>query len=179
VLKRLAQETGLHIVTNTGYYGGANDRFVPKHAYNETADQVAARGNRGVSSDKILPLFSEQAIQQRLFLLGRDPIDPHRFGVLKVLKLALKIRFSLLLDKAPGRCGRELAFLKGLPILSPGFHLLRRMGCFAGLEEALRQAFRWRKTLLYRIFSCSIPLPGGNTVFKTPAPPARSHIRAR
>ena len=29
VLKRLAQETGLHIVTNTGYYGGAGDKFVP------------------------------------------------------------------------------------------------------------------------------------------------------
>ena len=43
VLKRLAQETGLHIVTNTGYYGGAGDKFVPKHAYDETADQLASR----------------------------------------------------------------------------------------------------------------------------------------
>ncbi len=43
VLKRLAQETGLHIVTNTGYYGGAGDKFVPRHAYDETADQLADR----------------------------------------------------------------------------------------------------------------------------------------
>jgi len=43
-----------------------------------------------VSSDKILPLLSQQAIQQRLFLLGCNPVDPHGFGVLKVLKLALK-----------------------------------------------------------------------------------------
>jgi hypothetical protein len=28
VLKQSAQETGLHIVTNTGYYGGADDKFV-------------------------------------------------------------------------------------------------------------------------------------------------------
>jgi predicted metal-dependent phosphotriesterase family hydrolase len=41
VLKRLAQETGLHIVTNTGYYGGADDKFVPKHAYLRTADELA------------------------------------------------------------------------------------------------------------------------------------------
>jgi phosphotriesterase-related protein len=41
VLKRLAQETGLHIVTNTGYYGAANDKFVPKHAHEKTADQLA------------------------------------------------------------------------------------------------------------------------------------------
>jgi phosphotriesterase-related protein len=29
VLKQLAQETGLHIVTNTGYYGGADDKGAP------------------------------------------------------------------------------------------------------------------------------------------------------
>jgi predicted metal-dependent phosphotriesterase family hydrolase len=39
--KQLAQETGLHIVTNTGYYGGADDKFVPRHAYGATADQIA------------------------------------------------------------------------------------------------------------------------------------------
>src|SRR5438046_1669322 len=43
ILKRLAQETGLHILTNTGYYGGAGDKFVPKHAYEEAAEQLAAR----------------------------------------------------------------------------------------------------------------------------------------
>ena len=41
VLKQLAQETGLHIVTNTGYYGGADDKFVPKHAYGATEDRLA------------------------------------------------------------------------------------------------------------------------------------------
>jgi predicted metal-dependent phosphotriesterase family hydrolase len=41
VLKQLAQESGLHIVTNTGYYGGADDKFVPKHAYSATPDQLA------------------------------------------------------------------------------------------------------------------------------------------
>ncbi|HTD95859.1 MAG TPA: hypothetical protein VK627_02990 [Edaphobacter sp.] len=41
VLKQLAQEAGLHIVTNTGYYGGADDKFVPKQAYDATADQLA------------------------------------------------------------------------------------------------------------------------------------------
>jgi phosphotriesterase-related protein len=43
VLKILAEATGLHILTTTGYYGGANDKFVPAHAYQETAQQLAAR----------------------------------------------------------------------------------------------------------------------------------------
>lgn len=43
VLKILAEETGLHILTNTGYYGGAGDKFVPDHAYRESVDQLAER----------------------------------------------------------------------------------------------------------------------------------------
>lgn len=43
VLKKLAGESGLHILTNTGYYGGMNDKFVPAHAFTETAEQLAAR----------------------------------------------------------------------------------------------------------------------------------------
>jgi phosphotriesterase-related protein len=43
LLQRLSAASGLHIVTNTGYYGAAEDKFVPPHAYTETADQLAAR----------------------------------------------------------------------------------------------------------------------------------------
>src|SRR5512135_777885 len=43
LLRRLSEASGLHVVTNTGYYGAANDIAVPKHAYAETARQLAAR----------------------------------------------------------------------------------------------------------------------------------------
>src|SRR6185437_10076628 len=43
VLKRLAEASGVHILTNTGYYGAANDKFLPKHAFAESPDQLAAR----------------------------------------------------------------------------------------------------------------------------------------
>jgi predicted metal-dependent phosphotriesterase family hydrolase len=43
LLRRLSAASRLHIVTNTGYYGAAEDKFVPPHAYTETADQLAAR----------------------------------------------------------------------------------------------------------------------------------------
>lgn len=43
LLRRWSEATGLHILTNTGYYGAAGDRFVPAHAHAETADQLAAR----------------------------------------------------------------------------------------------------------------------------------------
>jgi predicted metal-dependent phosphotriesterase family hydrolase len=33
----------LHLLTTTGYYGAANDKFVPQHAYQESAEQLAVR----------------------------------------------------------------------------------------------------------------------------------------
>jgi len=68
VLKRLSQETGVHIVTNTGYYGGANDKFVPRHAYDETADQVADHWVRewenGIEDTGVKPGFIKIGIDE-------------------------------------------------------------------------------------------------------------------
>jgi predicted metal-dependent phosphotriesterase family hydrolase len=43
LLIKLSKASGLNIVTNTGYYGAANDKFIPQHAYNETPEQLADR----------------------------------------------------------------------------------------------------------------------------------------
>ncbi len=43
LLRQISELSGLHILTNTGYYGAADDKYVPLHAYEENADQIAAR----------------------------------------------------------------------------------------------------------------------------------------
>ncbi|MFC0776267.1 phosphotriesterase family protein [Terrimonas alba] len=43
LLKRLADASGLYILTNTGYYGAAGEKYLPSHAWKETAEQIAAR----------------------------------------------------------------------------------------------------------------------------------------
>ena len=43
LLKFLSYSSGLNIITNTGYYGAANNKFLPQHAFTETADQLAFR----------------------------------------------------------------------------------------------------------------------------------------
>ena len=43
LLQRLSRAAGINVVTTTGYYGAANDKFVPAHAYRETPKQLAAR----------------------------------------------------------------------------------------------------------------------------------------
>jgi predicted metal-dependent phosphotriesterase family hydrolase len=68
VLKRLAELTGLHILTNTGYYGGANDKFVPKHAYAETEQQLAARWiaewKHGIEETGVKPGFIKIGVDE-------------------------------------------------------------------------------------------------------------------
>ena len=43
LLKFLSYSSGLNIITNTGYYGAVNNKFLPQHAFTETADQLAFR----------------------------------------------------------------------------------------------------------------------------------------
>jgi predicted metal-dependent phosphotriesterase family hydrolase len=80
VLKQLAQETGLHIVTNTGYYGGADDKFVPKHAYGATPDQLAdlwvAEFVDGIEDTGVKPGFMKIGIDEIKASSDRlSPID--------------------------------------------------------------------------------------------------------
>ena len=41
LLKRLSEATQLNIVTNTGFYGGAGDKYVPQKAYQMSAQEMA------------------------------------------------------------------------------------------------------------------------------------------
>ena len=61
LLGRLARASKLQILTNTGYYGAANDKFLPPHAFTETPDQLAARWIReareGIDGTGVRPAF--------------------------------------------------------------------------------------------------------------------------
>ncbi|GAB3906293.1 aryldialkylphosphatase [Larkinella knui] len=61
VLKELSEKSGVNILTNTGYYGASNDKFLPAHARTETADQLADRWvaefEHGIEGTGIRPAF--------------------------------------------------------------------------------------------------------------------------
>jgi phosphotriesterase-related protein len=61
LLRRVSEASGVRILTNTGYYGAANDKHLPAHAFTETAEQLAARWvgeiERGVDDSGIKPAF--------------------------------------------------------------------------------------------------------------------------
>jgi len=43
LLQRLSKATGMSFLTNTGYYGARQGKFLPKHAHRESADELAKR----------------------------------------------------------------------------------------------------------------------------------------
>jgi phosphotriesterase-related protein len=61
LLKRLSSITGLHVITNTGFYGGAMDKYVPDFAYklnmNDMADLWIKEFEHGIGDTGIRPGF--------------------------------------------------------------------------------------------------------------------------
>jgi phosphotriesterase-related protein len=61
LLKRLARESGLQLITNTGYYGARGNKFLPAWAFTETAEAIAKRWTneleRGIEGTGIKPGF--------------------------------------------------------------------------------------------------------------------------
>jgi phosphotriesterase-related protein len=61
LLRRLSEASGVRILTNTGYYGAAQDKHLPKQAFDESPEQLAARWTaeweRGIDGTGIRPAF--------------------------------------------------------------------------------------------------------------------------
>ncbi len=61
LLKKLSAASALNIITNTGYYGAAGEKYLPPHVYTETAAQLAARWiseyDNGIDGSGIKPGF--------------------------------------------------------------------------------------------------------------------------
>lgn len=68
LLKELSAASGLNILTNTGYYGARNNQFVPAHAFEETAEQLAERWikewEEGIEDTGIQPGFMKISVDQ-------------------------------------------------------------------------------------------------------------------
>ncbi|NWG11987.1 MAG: phosphotriesterase [Acidobacteria bacterium] len=50
LLKRLADASGIRIITNTGYYGAVGGKYLPRHAFEESAEKLAGRWTEEFSS---------------------------------------------------------------------------------------------------------------------------------
>lgn len=66
LLKQLSEATGLRIISNTGYYAAAGLKFLPRHAYSESSQQLAARWlkewTEGIEGTGIRPGFMKLGV---------------------------------------------------------------------------------------------------------------------
>lgn len=66
LLRRLSEASGLHVVTNTGYYGAARDKYLPAHAFAESAEKLADRWTAewrgGIEDTGIRPAFIKTGV---------------------------------------------------------------------------------------------------------------------
>ena len=68
LLKMLSEKSGIQIITNTGYYSAVGGKFLPGHAYTETAEQLAERwideAKNGIDETGIYPGFIKIAVER-------------------------------------------------------------------------------------------------------------------
>jgi phosphotriesterase-related protein len=76
LLRRLSEASGVRILTNTGYYGAVENKFLPKHAYDETSVELAKRWlgewRNGIDGTDVKPGFIKLGV-------GKGPLpELHR-----------------------------------------------------------------------------------------------------
>jgi phosphotriesterase-related protein len=68
LLRRLSEASEINILSNTGYYGAAKDKHLPAHAFDETAEQLAARWIResehGIDGTGIKPALMKIGVDE-------------------------------------------------------------------------------------------------------------------
>jgi phosphotriesterase-related protein len=88
LLKTLAVSSGLNIVTNTGFYGAGNNKYIPAFVYNETSGQIAGRWinewENGIENTGVRPGFIKIGV-------GSDSLsDLHKKIVVAAARTHLK-----------------------------------------------------------------------------------------
>lgn len=69
LLKELSDLSGMHIITNTGYYGAVNNKYLPQSAYDESAEELARRWisewENGIEGSGVKPGFIKIGVERR------------------------------------------------------------------------------------------------------------------
>tara|TARA_R110002167_G_scaffold49412_4_gene144726 strand:+ start:622 stop:1647 length:1026 start_codon:yes stop_codon:yes gene_type:complete len=72
ILKELSERTGLHILTNTGYYGAGNNKYIPKSLMDASPKEMAARWitefRQGIDGSGIRPGFIKISVDNDTIL---------------------------------------------------------------------------------------------------------------
>ncbi|MES2457957.1 MAG: phosphotriesterase [Bacteroidota bacterium] len=111
LVKRLSEASGIHILTNTGYYAAVDFKYLPAHAHTESSDQLSARWlkewNEGISDTGIRPGFIKLGV-------GSAPLKPLEKKLIEAAaKTHLQSGLKIAIHTGDGAAAaEELAFLE-------------------------------------------------------------------
>ena len=120
VLRHCAQASGLNIFTTTGYYCAVKQKFLPPHAYTETAQQLAARWidehKKGIEGSGVYPGLIKTSVDE-------GPLLPVCEKVLTAVAIAhLQTGLSISAHTGNGEAAlQELAVLKKTGVHASAF----------------------------------------------------------
>jgi phosphotriesterase-related protein len=88
MLKKLSERTGVNIVTNTGYYGAVGNKFIPQHAFEDEAEEIAKiwinEFTGGIEGSNIFPGFIKIAVAKE------DSLSPLHTKLVKAAAITHK-----------------------------------------------------------------------------------------
>jgi len=68
LLQKLTDLTGIRFLTNTGYYGAVGEKYLPEHAFSESAEELASRWIRefeeGIEDTGVIPGFIKISVNE-------------------------------------------------------------------------------------------------------------------
>lgn len=109
VLKALSDSTGINILTNTGYYGSGNNKFVPESAYSASPGELAkiwiGEFEQGIDGSGIRPGFLKMSVE------NRDSLSPLHEKLVRAAALT-HLATGLAIVSHTGGDGPALAQLK-------------------------------------------------------------------
>nr|WP_198160779.1 phosphotriesterase [Pedobacter panaciterrae] len=147
LLRLLSKASGINIITNTGYYAAVGQKYLPKHAFTETSEELASRWlkewNDGIDGTDIKPGFIKLGVDNA-------PLKPIEKKLIKAAAIVhLKSGLKIAIHTGNGAAAREEAEILMAAGVNPEaliwvhaqndpsgyFHVeLARKGCWISLD---------------------------------------------
>jgi phosphotriesterase-related protein len=101
LLRSLSNSSGINIITNTGFYGAAKNKYLPRFAFDETADQLASvwinEWDEGIDGTGIKPGFIKIGV-------GSDSLSGlHKKLVIAAARTHLKTGLTIASHTGPAK----------------------------------------------------------------------------
>ena len=155
LLVRLSRASGLNILTNTGYYGAVDNKYLPRHAYEESADELAARWLRewteGIDETGVRPGFMKLGTGK-----GELP-ELHRKLVLAAAKVHKQTGLTICIHTGDGAAAMdELSLLQSENIAPEAFVWVHAQNDPGPVQQQVAEMGGW------------VSLDGYNTAHRNP-----------